>query len=153
MKLRTRTFYKLTNLELYNILQLRNEVFVIEQDCVYQDADGKDVKAIHVFFKEVDEIVAYLRIFKPGDYFENASIGRVVVNPKYRGQGLGVEIMLKGIFQIVKQMQEKKIEISAQTYLKKFYTRLGFKVVGEEYLEDNIPHIKMIYDVDDLPFS
>jgi len=153
MKLRTRTFYKLTNLELYNILQLRNEVFVIEQDCIYQDADGKDEKAIHVFFKDVDEIVAYLRVFKPGDYFENASIGRVVVNPKYRGQGFGVEIMLKGIFQIVKQMQEKKIEISAQTYLNKFYTRLGFKVVGEEYLEDNIPHIRMIYDVDDLPFS
>ncbi len=144
MKTIIKQFNELTLQELYAILRLRNEVFVVEQNCVYQDADNKDQKATHIFIKNNDEILAYTRIFKPGEYFKNASIGRVVVNPKYRKQNLGKKIMQISIV-FVLQSGFNTIEISAQTYLKKFYNELGFTHIGEEYLEDNIPHIKMIY--------
>jgi len=138
-------FNELSLEELYKILRLRNEVFVVEQNCVYQDADGKDVKAIHLFMKDEDEIIAYVRIFKPGKYFDMSSIGRVVVHPKYRGQNLGKTIMKKAMGYVINDLKENNIKISAQTYLKKFYNELGFIEKGEEYLEDGIPHIKMLY--------
>lgn len=130
--------------ELYSLLRLRSEVFVVEQNCVYQDMDEKDKKAIHILALKNNEIVAYARIFKPGDYFKEASIGRVVVSQKERGSGLGYKIMNASIKAILDEFQEYNIKVSAQKYLKKFYNNLGFKQVGEEYLEDGIPHIAMI---------
>jgi ElaA protein len=130
--------------ELYSLLRLRSEVFVVEQNCVYQDMDEKDKKAIHILGLKNNEIVAYARIFKPDDYFKEASIGRVVVSQKERGSGLGYKIMNASIKAILDEFQEYNIKVSAQKYLKKFYNNLGFKQVGEEYLEDGIPHIAMI---------
>ncbi len=144
MKLFLKRFDELTTEELYKILQLRNEVFVVEQNCIYQDADGKDQEAYHLFYKSDNEIIAYTRIFESGKYFDKASIGRVVVSPSYRKQALGKKIMQESIDFIHNQLNEPEIEISAQTYLKKFYNELGFIEKGTEYLEDGIPHIKMI---------
>ncbi len=146
MKWNNRRFYQLTNLELYNILQLRNAVFVVEQNCIYQDADGKDEKARHIFLKDGHTIVTYLRIFKAGDYFNNASIGRVVTHPDYRNKGYATQAIVKAINYIGKIWNERFIEISAQTYLIDYYQNLGFVPKGKPYLEDNIPHIRMLYD-------
>ena len=139
----TKTFQELNTTELYQILQLRSEVFVVEQDCVYQDVDGKDQKSLHVFSFKNDKIIAYTRIFKPGDYFKNASIGRVVVAASERNFGYGHDLIRASIKAIFDIYNETKITISAQTYLKKFYESHQFKKVGEEYLEDGIPHIRM----------
>ena len=144
LEIKVKTFSELTIQELYNLLQLRSEVFVVEQDCVYQDLDGKDEKSLHVLGLKNDKIVAYTRVFKPGDYFKEASIGRVVVAKKERQHKYGYEIMKASIDLIKNQLNETVIKISAQCYLKKFYTNLGFKKVGEEYLEDGIPHMGMI---------
>ena len=140
----TKKFNELTTQELYNLLQLRSEVFVVEQDCVYQDIDGKDQKAHHILGYKDDKLVAYTRIFKPGYYFEESSIGRVVVQQKERKFKYGYYIMKASIEAIKTQYNERIIRISAQTYLKQFYNNLEFYEVGEEYLEDGIPHINMI---------
>jgi len=129
---------------LYEILQLRSEVFVVEQDCVYQDIDYKDQKALHVIGVKKNKIVAYTRVFKSGDYFEKPSIGRVVVTEKERINKYGFQIMKASIKAIDTFFNEKEIKISAQKYLKKFYESLDFEMIGEEYLEDGIPHIGMI---------
>lgn len=139
-----KTFSELTLQELYRILQLRSEVFVVEQDCVYQDIDGKDEKSLHVLGIKNNQIVAYTRIFKPGDYFEYASIGRVVVSKNERAFKYGYDIMKVSIEAIETYFNEKKIKISAQAYLKSFYNNCGFIEYGEEYLEDDIPHIAML---------
>ena len=140
-------FNELSNQELYKILRLRSEVFVVEQDCIYQDMDNKDHKAIHLLYKEDDELVGYTRIFKAGDYYENPSIGRVVVVKRERGKDLGKKIMFESINYIKENLGAKKIELSAQKYLDKFYRDLGFYVSGEEYLEDGIPHQRMFFDL------
>ncbi len=140
----TKTFQELTTNELYQLLQLRSEVFVVEQDCVYQDIDGKDDKALHVLGFKNDKLVAYTRIFKPGYYFDEASIGRVVVKENERKHQYGYDIMKASIDAIKNTYNETTIKISAQTYLKKFYNNLGFQEVGDGYLEDGIPHIGMI---------
>ena len=137
-------FHELTTQELYDILQLRSEVFVVEQNCIYQDIDGKDQKAVHIFFTENNKTIAYSRIFNEGEYFENPSIGRVVVEKEKRGTELGKKIMVEGAKYIKENYINKNIEISAQKYLKEFYTNLGYKFTGKEYLEDGIPHIRMI---------
>jgi len=139
-----KSFPELSTKELYAILQLRSAVFVVEQDCVYQDIDGKDQKAMHVLGFKNDDIIAYTRIFKPGDYFEEASIGRVVVAKSERQHKYGYDIMNASMDVITKQFKETTIKISAQAYLKSFYNNLGFKQTGEHYLEDDIPHIAMI---------
>ncbi|WP_299130089.1 GNAT family N-acetyltransferase [uncultured Winogradskyella sp.] len=141
---RTKSFKELTTQELYNLLQLRSQVFVVEQDCVYQDLDGKDEKALHILGYVDDTLVAYTRIFKPGYYFEEASIGRVVVKESKRKFNYGYTIMNVSIQAIKLYYNTSDIRISAQTYLKQFYNNLDFKEVGEEYLEDGIPHINMI---------
>lgn len=146
LKIKTKSFSELTTLELYDLLQLRSEVFVVEQDCIYQDIDGKDQKAIHILGFKEDVLVAYTRIFKPGDYFELASIGRVVVARNQRQNNYGYEIMKASIKAINDYCNVNTIKISAQVYLKHFYNNLGFKATGPEYLEDNIPHITMIKD-------
>jgi len=142
-----KTFSELNTDELYQILRLRTEVFVVEQNCVYQDLDNKDQKAIHIYYKENDEIVAYTRIFKSGDYYKNPSIGRVVVSKKKRGKQLGKKIMIYSIEYIKKNLKGEKIELSAQKYLDKFYKDLGFYKIGEDYLEDGIPHQRMIKEI------
>lgn len=144
MQVSIKTFDELSTQELYQILRLRSEVFVVEQDCVYQDLDNKDQKALHVVGIKDDKIVAYTRIFRPGDYFENASIGRVVVSKNERKYGLGKQIMLASLAAINQQFPKESIEISAQSYLLKFYTELGFTAFGDEYLEDGIPHRRML---------
>ncbi|AXT54075.1 GNAT family N-acetyltransferase [Aquimarina sp. BL5] len=144
MEFRIKRFDELELIELYKILRLRAEVFVVEQDCVYQDIDNKDQKALHVIGYKNDEVVAYTRIFNTGDYFENASIGRVVVSENARKYGYGHNLIKKSIEGIQEEFQTDQIKISAQCYLEKFYKKHGFKQIGEEYLEDGIPHIAMI---------
>ena len=130
--------------ELYRLLQLRVEVFCVEQECVYQDIDGKDPKALHVIGTKEGNIVAYARLLKSGDYFNIASISRVVVAKNERQHKYGYDIMNASIKAVQEQFNETAIKVSAQSYLRKFYNNLGFKEVGEEYLEDGIPHIAMI---------
>ncbi|WP_297705762.1 GNAT family N-acetyltransferase [uncultured Eudoraea sp.] len=144
MNIQAKSFQDLTNQELYQILQLRTEVFVVEQDCVYQDLDGKDTKALHIIGTDKNEIVAYARIFKAGDYMDQTSIGRVLVRKSGRQAGYGKEIMLASIKAIKDNFKETTIHLSAQTYLQKFYNELGFTAVGEMYLEDGIPHLLMV---------
>ena len=143
----TKIFSELDIEDFYQILRLRSEVFVLEQDCVYQDLDNKDQNAIHLYYKENSEIVAYTRIFKAGDYYENPCIGRVVVLKKNRGKELGKKIMIDSIEYIKQNIKGKKIELSAQKYLDKFYKDLGFYKIGEDYLEDGIPHQRMLFDL------
>jgi ElaA protein len=143
LKFKIKRFNELSTAELYSVLQLRSEVFVVEQNCVYQDIDGKDAKAIHLIGTYNNELVAYVRIFKPGDYFEQASIGRVVVKQNYRNRNWGYDLMNEAIHATQKVFNETKITISAQLYLKKFYENLGFIQTSEIYLEDDIPHIEM----------
>ncbi|GAB4153695.1 MAG: GNAT family N-acetyltransferase [Winogradskyella sp.] len=144
LDIQTKSFDQLNTKELYDLLQLRSEVFVVEQDCVYQDIDGKDSKALHVLGYNKKQLVAYTRVFKPGDYFKEASIGRVVVKEDQRQYGYGYNIMNASIEAVKNYFKTSDIRISAQTYLKTFYNNLGFKEVGEEYLEDGIPHINML---------
>ena len=140
-------FSELSIEELYQILRLRSEVFVVEQNCVYQDLDNKDQISVHIFIKEKNEIVAYTRIFKSGDYYKNPSIGRVVVSKKKRGKELGKKIMISSIDYIKENLKSDKIELSAQKYLDKFYKDLGFYKIGVDYLEDGIPHQRMIKEI------
>ncbi|MDP5062973.1 MAG: GNAT family N-acetyltransferase, partial [Maribacter sp.] len=121
--------------ELYKALQLRSDIFVVEQDCVYLDLDGKDEKAIHVIGFKDARVVAYTRIFKPGDYFDQASIGRVAVHKEYRKYGYGKVIMQASIKAVEELFNTNEILISAQAYLEKFYNDLGFKTIGDGYLE------------------
>ena len=137
-------FNELSTHELYAVLQLRAEVFVVEQDCVYQDLDNKDLDAYHVLGVLDTKIVAYARIFKPGDYFLESSIGRIVVKKEFRKFQYGYQLVQNSIQFIENNLQQNTILISAQSYLTKFYNSLGFIRVGEEYLEDGIPHIKML---------
>ena len=136
-------FNELSTLELYSLLQLRSEVFVLEQNCVYQDVDGKDDNAIHVLGILDNELASYSRIFDKGIYFEEASIGRVVVSPKLRDKKLGHDLMQVSIAAVKEHFKEHNITISAQEYLKKFYESHGFVQTSEMYLEDDIPHIQM----------
>tara|TARA_B100000929_G_scaffold46289_2_gene32961 strand:- start:1852 stop:2295 length:444 start_codon:yes stop_codon:yes gene_type:complete len=144
MTIEIKAFNELTLNSLYEVLQLRAEVFVVEQNCPYQDVDGKDQKAMHILGYHKEQLVAYTRVFKPGYYFDNASIGRVVVKENARQYGFGKDIMKASIAFIEDTLDLSTIELSAQTYLKKFYNDLGFKEIGEGYLEDDIPHIRMI---------
>lgn len=144
MEILVKNFDELTVYELYELLQLRSEIFVVEQDCVYQDLDGKDDKALHIIGKKDGKIVAYTRCFKPGIYFEEASIGRVVVDAEHRKYGYGHDIMKASVNVIESHYNTSTIKLSGQTYLTKFYESHGFKQIGEGYLEDGIPHIAMI---------
>ena len=138
-----KTFETLSVNELYDILRLRSEIFVVEQNCVYLDLDGKDKQALHLFGEFEGKIVAYSRLFKPGISFDNASIGRVVVDANYRDRKWGHDLMREAIAQVQSHFGESKITIGAQLYLKKFYESHGFVQTSEMYLEDDIPHIEM----------
>jgi len=140
-----KSFKEFTIDELYETLQLRCEVFVVEQDCVYQDLDGKDQKALHVLGKKEGKLVAYTRIFDVNEYCEAyASIGRVVVANEERKFGYGHDIMKASIAAVKKHYATDDIKISAQTYLQRFYESHGFEYTGDSYLEDGIPHIAML---------
>jgi len=140
----TKSFEELSKVELYEILKLRSEVFVIEQNCVYQDIDSKDLEAFHVLGYIQDELIGYARCFAPGIYFEEAAIGRVLVKINYRNQGYAHKIMNESVAEINKKHPQIPIKISAQQYLIEFYEQHDFHPVGEGYLEDGIPHINMI---------
>lgn len=137
-------FNELSTYQLYDILQLRSEVFVVEQDCVYQDIDGYDNKAFHVLFYNEETLVAYSRILPPGSYFKELSIGRVIVKETHRQKNIGHELMKLSIDFSKNNYSQSSIKISAQQYLIKFYESHGFSIIGEGYLEDGIPHIGML---------
>lgn len=138
-----KSFESLSVLELYDILRLRSEIFVVEQNCVYLDLDGKDQKALHLFGTFEGKIVAHARLLKPGISFVHASIGRVTVDAKYRERKWGHELMCQAIEGILEHYGATQITIGAQLYLKKFYESHGFVQTSEMYLEDDIPHIQM----------
>ncbi|WP_411029364.1 GNAT family N-acetyltransferase [Spongiimicrobium sp. 3-5] len=144
MTVSVKTFEELSKQELYDVLCLRSEVFVLEQDCAYQDVDGKDQKALHVLGIKKNTLVAYTRVFNSGDYFSSPSIGRVMVRASERKYGYGQLIMEASIRAISERFNSDKICLSAQSYLIKFYSSLGFVSEGEAYLEDGIPHLKMV---------
>jgi len=144
MELKIKTFRELEKQELYDLLQLRSEIFVVEQACLYQDMDGKDQNAIHVLGYIGEQLVAYSRLFGPGTYFTEASIGRVAVRVSHRGKGLGVQIMKRSVEAAEAAFHTRNIALSAQLYLKEFYEDLGFCAEGPEYEEDGIPHIRMV---------
>ena len=143
-----KSFDQLTKEELYEILKLRQEIFIVEQNCPYLDADGKDIEAYHVILKEEEEILAYTRLLDKGISYDNyVSIGRVINKSSARGRGLGKQVMQYSIEKIQELFPGHSIKLSAQCYLDKFYKNLGFTMVGESYLEDDIPHQAMIYDI------
>lgn len=145
MRIEHKSFEELTKSELYAILRLRVEVFVVEQDCPYQELDNWDQVARHFFIRnQSDAIIATLRVFPPGTRYPCASIGRVVVKEINRNEGLGKVIMTEALNWLRKNYANISVQISAQTYVKKFYESFGFEQVGEGYLEDGIPHIGMI---------
>ncbi|MCC5922359.1 MAG: GNAT family N-acetyltransferase [Crocinitomicaceae bacterium] len=147
MKIENKRFQDLTKSALYAILRLRVEVFVVEQDCPYQELDDWDQLAQHFLMKDKEgQIIATLRVFPPGARFASASIGRVVVKQTNRNEGLGKALMLEALNWLRDNYSNCSVQISAQTYLKKFYENFGFKQVGEGYLEDGIPHIGMILE-------
>jgi len=140
-----KSFNELTLSEFHDIIQLRLDIFVVEQDCPYLDLDGKDKIAYHLFAKtEKGKTVAYTRLFAPGDYYDEAAIGRVVVHKDYRKDGLGFELMSRSIQEVASLFNSKSIKIGAQKYLQKFYESLGFLPTGHDYMEDGIPHMYMV---------
>ncbi|MEG0234606.1 MAG: GNAT family N-acetyltransferase [Cetobacterium somerae] len=139
-------FNELTLEELYEILKLRSEVFVVEQNCIYNDIDGKDLTSSHIMIKENGKIKAYLRALQPGVSYEDASLGRVLVSPDARGKGYAKAIVTKGVEYILNNFNTTKITIGAQEYLKNFYSEIGFKPISEVYDEDGIPHLDMTFE-------
>lgn len=136
-------FDQLTLQELYAILELRSKVFVVEQNCAYQDPDGKDQSAWHLMGMENDVLIAYTRILPPGVSYPEPAIGRVVTSPAHRGSGLGRELMKRSIEHCEKIFGNTPIRLGAQRYLENFYHSLGFFPSSNEYIEDGIPHIEM----------
>lgn len=138
-------FYELSLDELYEVMALRQEIFVVEQTSIYIDADGHDQKSHHLLGRDAEgNLVAYLRLLPPGEKYREPSIGRVVVARSARGKGVGVELMQRGVAFMAREYSGLGIRISAQEYLRGFYGGFGFVAVGEGYLEDGIPHVEMV---------
>lgn len=137
-------FDELSLNEFHAILKLRIDIFVVEQNCPYPELDNRDKIAYHFFCKEDREVIAYTRIFKPGDYYQEAAFGRVAVHQDFRKRKLGKELIKSTIKETYKLFGKTSIKIGGQVYLKNFYESFGFKQIGDEYLEDGIPHIYMI---------
>lgn len=144
MKIIIKKFEELSVKELYMILKLRAEIFVVEQNCIYNDLDDKDYESFHIFILEKGNIIAYERIVKPGISYKEYSIGRVAVIKEVRKKGIARTLLQKGIYFIKNEIKENTIRISAQKYLLNFYQSMGFTATSEEYLEDGIPHIEML---------
>ena len=149
MKWKFKKFDELTTNELYEILKLRAEVFVVEQDCPYQDLDDKDKWAYHLFLEDDDgsTVIAVLRILPENIAYEDMAIGRVIVKKSHRGQGLSKVMMQKAINFIIDDLGKKRIKLSGQAYLREFYEDLGFERVSDIYLEDGIDHYEFLYEV------
>ncbi len=147
MECKIKKFDELTNNELYEILRARVQVFVIEQNCLFQDLDEYDKLAYHFLINDQEHVMAYLRVLPKGITFDEVSIGRVLVSEEYRKRGLAKLILEIAIKFVTDELKEKQIKISAQTYLTKFYESLGFKITSEMYLEDGIEHIDMLFQL------
>jgi len=141
---RIERFEELSVKQLYEILKVRQEVFIVEQTCYYLDADGADEKALHLWAENEGVVVAYCRIFAPGIKYAESSIGRVLTHPKYRNLRLGKTLMKIALQIIRTRFKTDRVRISAQDYLLAFYIALGFESTGKSYLEDDIPHTEMI---------
>ncbi len=139
-----KTFEELTNEQLYNIIKERLNIFVVEQDCPYPELDDLDQQSFHLFNEEEGEIKAYCRILEAGVKYQEASIGRVIVKEKYRRNGLATQLLNNAIDFMSNGLNETKIKIQAQDYLRDFYSSFGFQPISEVYLEDGIPHVDMI---------
>ncbi len=145
IKVLIKEFTKLKNSELYDLLALRTNVFVVEQNCPYPELDYKDQSADHVLIYYQDDLIAVSRILPPQISYPEVSIGRVATAEKVRGQKIGVLLMESNMEFIRKKYGNVAIRISAQTYLQKYYEHFMFKFTGKAYLEDGIPHIEMLY--------
>lgn len=145
MQWEMKAFDQLSLQELYSILTLRTDVFIVEQACPYLEVDGKDPNCLHLLGTDEGELVAYLRILPAGLSYDEVSIGRVVIKSSHRGKGLARPMMEQAIHFITNEWKENQIKIGAQAHLEKFYSSLGFEPVSEVYLEDNIPHLDMLY--------
>ncbi|MCA6438848.1 MAG: GNAT family N-acetyltransferase [Sediminibacterium sp.] len=137
-------FEALSPYELYDAIKLRNEVFVVEQNCIFQDADGKDLDAFHLFIYQEEKLLAYSRLIAAGLGYKEMSIGRIVSSPAARGMGIGRVLVAESIKACKQLFGEGPIRIGAQYYLLNFYRSFGFKEEGDIYLEDGIEHIEMV---------
>lgn len=144
MTIEVKAWNQLSRKEINDIFSLRSEVFIVEQECIYQDVDGKDEKADHVLLIVNNKLVGYTRVFNENIYFNEASFGRAVVKKNYRGEGYGHLLVDKSLKHL-KTNKQLPIKISAQSHLKEFYSSHGFVAKGEEYMEDGIPHTAMYY--------
>ena len=147
MEWKLKRFDELTTYELYDMLKLRAEVFVVEQNCSYQDLDDKDKLSYHLFLEDDGNIVALLRILPENLVYEEMAIGRVIVKKSYRKQGISKIMMDKAIKFIIGDLKRDKIRLSGQAYLTDFYINLGFKKVSDAYLEDGIEHFEFLYEI------
>lgn len=143
-----KSFQELSLEEFHDIIALRIQIFIIEQNCPYQEVDGKDKLAHHLFFKnEMNEIIAVTRILPQGIFYDEVAIGRVVVHEDYRGSGLGNQLMSGSMNFVRDKYGEVPVRLSAQKHLENYYGNHGFKSTGKEYLEDGIPHVEMLYNI------
>ena len=145
MRLKIKAWDQLSSKEINDIFSLRSEVFIVEQECIYQDVDGKDEKADHVLLIINNQLVGYTRVFNENIYFKEASFGRAVVKKSHRGEGYG-HLLVEKSLEHLKTNKQSPIKISAQSHLKEFYSSHGFVAKGEEYMEDGIPHTAMYYN-------
>lgn len=145
MQWQCKNFTELNIEELYSIMALRNQVFIVEQNCIYQDLDSRDQQSMHLFAQSSGKLAAYARVLPLNNRPAPFAIGRVIVAPEFRGQGLAKEIVARAITFLRDQKQANRIFIQAQTYLLPFYERFGFTAISKEYLEDNIPHCDMLW--------
>lgn len=142
-------FDQLTQMELYEILKLRNDIFIVEQNCPYPDIDGNDPQAYHLFASDSENhVCGCLRILKPGQTFEEPAIGRLVVRADQRHGGLARRMMNHALSFMERELSENRVKIEAQEYLLSFYSSLGFRPCSKMFLEDGIPHVIMLYQMD-----
>ena len=147
MKCKLKEFTELTTEELYEILKLRAEVFVVEQNCPYQDLDDKDQSSYHLFLEDNGQIIAVLRILPENIAYKEMAIGRLIVKKSYRGKGISRKMMVRAMEFIIEDLGKEKIRLSGQAYLSDFYQSLGFEKVSEMYLEDGIEHFEFLYEI------
>ena len=145
MELKIKAFEELSLHELYEIMRIRCAVFVVEQECVYQDIDGIDERAVHVFYEHENSIYGYLRLFYKDDDHRTVQIGRVLSTE--RGRGFGLKVLHEGVQYAIETKKAETLYLEAQTYAIGFYQREGFEAVSDEFLEDGIPHVKMIRQI------
>ena len=145
MKLTTKYFHELTTTELYEILKARVEIFVVEQNCIYQDLDDIDYQSLHIFYEDNGKVIAYLRAFEKDSETGIVQMGRVLTLT--HGTGLGGKLLKEGLSQVKEKMNPSSIYIEAQCYATGFYEREGFVISSAEFLEDGIPHVEMILNL------